>query len=445
MKDETAPPRPEPDTANGLLKCAGADQGFCLILGASDGQLARSVAQQSRLRIIVAEHDANKVAATRRSLEERGLYGTRVAVHQLTGDQLPYPPYFANLIVMQASYRDRETMFGHEVLRLLRPSGGTVCIEMPQPQGESQAPAPPDRWQSVLTQEGLQVSQEQCDGRRWLMARRGAIAGGGEWTHGLADPGNTACSGDELVHGPLRIQWFGCPGPRPMADRHHRNVPPLAKDGRLFVPGENRVIAVDAYNGFPLWEREIPNSLRLGAFLDCSNMAVDDRVLYVAAEDACHLLDVTNGEVVHRHTLPQLQADQPRHWAYLATVGGRIIGSARKPGAAYFQQSRAVDESLWNDRMALVTSDYLFALDPDNGSAVWTYQSGVVVNTSIAIGDGLVCFLESGSQQAGRHTLGRMPMTTFQDGPNYLVALHLDTGKIAWRRPFDLSNCQHMV
>lgn len=120
--------------------------------------------------------------------------------------------------------------------------------------------------------------------------------------------------------------------------------------------------------------------------------------------------------------------------------GGRIIGSARKPGAAYFQQSRAADESLWNDRMALVTSDYLFALDPDNGSALWTYQSGVVVNTSIAIGDGFVCFLESGSQQAGRHTLGRMPMTTFQDGPNYLVALHLDTGITAWRRPFDLSN-----
>ena len=48
---------------------------------------------------------------------------------------------------------------------------------------------------------------------------------------------------------PLRIQWYGQPGPRLMADRHHRNVPPLYKDGRLFVPGENLVIAVDAYNG----------------------------------------------------------------------------------------------------------------------------------------------------------------------------------------------------
>ena len=117
------------------------------------------------------------------------------------------------------------------------------------------------------------------EGGLWVNIVRGKLTGAGEWTHLHADPSNSACSNDQLAKGSMQLQWFGPPGPRDMIDRHHRNVAPLYKDGRLFVPGDDVVWAVDAYNGTINWRKEIPGSRRLGAFLDSGSMAVDSRFL----------------------------------------------------------------------------------------------------------------------------------------------------------------------
>ncbi len=53
-----------------------------------------------------------------------------------------------------------------------------------------------------------------------------------------------SCSNDP-VEGPLQIQWFGRPGPLEIINRHSRPMSTLFKNGRLFVPGDNRVICVD--------------------------------------------------------------------------------------------------------------------------------------------------------------------------------------------------------
>ena len=220
---------------------------------------------------------------------------------------------------------------------------------------------------------------------------------------------------------------------------------PLSKDGRLFVPGDDRVIAVDAYNGTELWSRRVPNSRRLGAFLDSSNMAVDEAVLYFVAQDACHQFDVATGETRRKVPLPQLVRGETRHWGYVAPAGRLLVGSGRKPHAAYFEQSREADAALWNDKMSLVTSDYLFALDAGGGRPRWTYRSGVILNTTLAIGGGRIYFLESHSPKALADKVGRMPMTTFLDGPNHLVALDLETGRTLWKKEADLANCRHIA
>ncbi|HPO09956.1 MAG TPA: hypothetical protein PLZ55_14875, partial [bacterium] len=112
------------------------------------------------------------------------------------------------------------------------------------------------------------------------MIRRGAYDGVGEWTHQYADAGNTVCSADPLIasgtpsSGTMEIQWFGEPGPRPMLERHVRAPAPLSKSGRLFIPAADCIIAVDAYNGFPLWKKEIPHFGRIAIHLDCGNMAI---------------------------------------------------------------------------------------------------------------------------------------------------------------------------
>ncbi|HAK94421.1 MAG TPA: hypothetical protein DCM87_05330, partial [Planctomycetes bacterium] len=66
-----------------------------------------------------------------------------------------------------------------------------------------------------------------------------------------ANPGHTAASGDDL-DGELVVQWFGEPGPREMIDRHHRAMSPLVAQGRIIIAADNRVIAVNQYNGSPL-------------------------------------------------------------------------------------------------------------------------------------------------------------------------------------------------
>ncbi|NQT88971.1 PQQ-binding-like beta-propeller repeat protein, partial [bacterium] len=298
-----------------------------------------------------------------------------------------------------------------EIARVLRPYGGVACVR-------------------------------KAD--TWTVTRSGPLEGAGEWTHGLADAGNTACTMDRGVAGPLELQWFGAPGPHAMADRHHRNVAPLFKAGRLFIPGDDHLFAVDAYNGAALWQRHVPGSLRLGAFLDCSNMAVDESAVYFVAGDRCHALDVASGHTLREIALPQL-LPEPRAWGYVATVGKVLVGTGRKPTATYTQQSHAADDALWYDNMSLVTSDYAFAADPATGKVLWTYKSGVLLNTTLTLGDGRMYFVESHSPKALEGKLGRTPMRTFLGGPNFLTALDLATGKVVWRKKATLDDCQHIV
>jgi outer membrane protein assembly factor BamB len=230
-----------------------------------------------------------------------------------------------------------------------------------------------------------------------------------------------------------------------MTDRHHRNVAPLYKDGRLFVPGDNQVIAVDAYNGTPLWQRDFTRSRRLGAFLDCSNMVVDDSSLFLVAQDVCHVLDPARGDERRTFSLPGSRPEASRHWGYLARTGDVLVGSATRPQASYYDQSRDADAALWYDNMSLVTSDELFALDPGTGAPRWTYASGLLINTTLTLGGGRVYFVESHSPSAVGKSRGRAPMADFLAGPNFLVALDLESGKTIWKQPVDLGDCRHII
>ena len=420
--------------ADAIVKASGIRKGICLVLDCGDGQLAAEIAKQTELRVIGVERDATKVAAAREALRAAGLYGTRVTVHHLTSENLPYPPYFANLVVSASTTKinERPIVTTSEIVRVLRPGGGTF-IRLAREKSLTNKPTI-SGWQIVL------------DGGVLMgMGTRPALEGVGEWTHGFADVGNTACSMDKRATAPLRLQWFGRPGPRPMIDRHHRNVPPLCKDGRLFIPGDEVVMAVDAYNGTPLWDLAIPDSRRLGAFLDCSNMAVDDKSLYVVAKDACHVFNVTDGRRSRQLVMPQMVSGEKSRWGYLARVDNLVVGSGRKAKAGYVTTSRSADMGFWGDAMSLVTSTYLFALEDESGKPAWTYKSGLIINTTITIGDGRVYFVESHSPLARRNARGRTPMKTFLPGPNFLVALDLKTGATAWKKPFSLENCRHVV
>jgi len=459
-RDDAAEPLYEL-AAEWIAARAGVSKGFCLVLGCGEGRLACEIARRSEMTVVAVDPDAARVEAARRALDRAGLYGVRAGVLQADLGSLPFPDFFANIIVSEETLvSGRPAGTAAEIARLLRPGGGLALIGQTAgfaaraEAGATGAAARPgqgtggatldrsalEAWLGDPPPPGAAILEENG---LWAEIRRGPLEGAGEWTHTYADPANTACSGDTYVRGPLELQWFGRPGPRLMIDRHHRNVPPLCKNGRIFIPGDERVFVLDAYNGTWLWDAVIPGSRRLGVFLDTSHMVVDAERLFAAHGDVCSSFDAATGAPARTYSLPRADEGEDLHWGYVARAGQYLLGTGRLPAASYTETSYAADAVLWYDNMSIVTSRLLFALDRDTGCRAWTYRSGVIINPTIAIGGGRVYFVESHSPTALANTLGRMPGGTFLEGDaNYLTALDLDTGETVYTRKVDLTSCR---
>ena len=84
--------------AEAIIMETGIKKGYCLVLGAEVGRLARELALRTDLKIIGVEPDPEKVKAARAAIEAAGLYGERVTIEQADISNLPFSNYFANLV-----------------------------------------------------------------------------------------------------------------------------------------------------------------------------------------------------------------------------------------------------------------------------------------------------------------------------------------------------------
>ena len=414
------------EAAKTILARTGIRKGYCIVIGCGEGELAYALAQDSELNVIGIERDAAKVAAARAALDKAGLYGVRVAVHHQEKDTLPYTSYMANLIVSQEALVTGElSVSANEVARVVRPCGGIAYI------GARREVLPAEKLtQWMAGADGATI--EKKDGV-WCAITRGLPAGSGEWTQLYADASHTACSQDQL-RDPMVIQWFGNPGPRDMIDRHHRPMSSLFKEGRLFIPGDNLVITVDAYNGTPLWELPVPDSRRVGALKNCGQMVVTEDWLYVAREGECWGVDVASGKQVATLKAPQLDSN-PHDWGYLNRVKDTLVGSGQKQGASFNELSLDMVNNIEGDFKPVIVSDYLFAVNRHTGKRQWIYRGGAIMNNTIAIAGNRVYFVESRNDKAKTCPNGRIRIDYFCDGNTSLVALNLKNGRKAWERP----------
>jgi len=418
------------DAVNKIIS-AGVKKGYCLIIGSETGHLAYELAKKTDLKIIGVEEDAGKVEKSRRLLDSAGIYGNKVSIIHGDLKNLPFNKYFANLIVS-----DKLLISGNfpttsdEIYRVLKPYGGIACLGIKN--GNKHFI---DQW--------IHNSKEKCEKKdAWVTIKRGIVPGAGEWTHLYAEPGNTACSKDS-VEGPFEIQWFGQPGPRDMINRHSRPMSPLFKDGRLFVPGDNRIICVDAYNGTPLWNRYVPDSRVLGALRDCGTMAVTSDHIYIAAGQTALGFKVEDGDQDITLEAPQVIPGQESKWGYLAIVGDQIFGSGKKPTASVTTLGRDNCDAFEGDYRDMVSSDYLFSLDRKTGEVLWTYR-GLVFNNTITIGDDFMYIVESRNSKALHDFDGRLRVDHFNDGPTYIVKLDKKTGEKIWEKEFKFPYSQIM-
>ncbi len=172
-----------------IAQQVGETGGYAVLLGAGDGHLAYELAKRCGLRVYCVDPDPKRVAAVRRKLDQAGLYGVNIVVHNGSPAKLPYPDYMANFVIVDEELAgdlnncsaSDSSRFAAKAQKWLRDGG--------VPAAEIRASKPP------------------------VEVVRGSLPGAGQWTHQYADIGKSGCSDDQRVRLPLRVLWFGKPGP----------------------------------------------------------------------------------------------------------------------------------------------------------------------------------------------------------------------------------------
>jgi outer membrane protein assembly factor BamB len=471
--------------ANRIVAEAGVDKGFALVLGCGQGRLAIELAKQTNLRIYGIDSDPKNVQAARRAVQAAGLYGSRITIDQGSFSDLPYPDYFANLIVSDQVITDGKVdAQSKEMFRVLRPAGGVAVFGQPAEAAGIVKSLNVDQFVAWLGESEAPEAAISRDGGTWARIRRDKLAGAGSWTHQYGNPEKTANSNDQLVKTPLGVIWFGNPGPDRMVERHARAAAPLSLDGQLFVQGENVVMAYDAYNGTLQWKREIPGAVRVRVDVDGSNFAVTEKGLYVAARDQAFRLDRATGKTLKTYTVPAVENGSPRRWGFLASVGDTLFGTTALPlqeeyGARWQNVSDDPIENLkaygqfftsggnwrymqqWPDwgredtwkgglTNKMITSESVFALDVETGESRWVY-SGIIGHCTLTIADGIIFFADANVTEeekktavaARREKYGKLsfeedkPESYAEYDVRRLMALEINTGDSAWERVLD--------
>jgi outer membrane protein assembly factor BamB len=435
--------------AEAIVMESGVTKGYCLVLGAEKGRLAFELAKRTDLQIIGIEPDPAKVKAARAALDTAGLYGARVVMDQGELSALPYSNYFANLIVSDSLLLTGKVPGdAAQLARHLKPCGGVICLGMPAGrlgdvgwalthQTDSGGASPTLHWLDKLRLGRCRISQTNG---LWATLKRGTLPGAGQWTHQYATAGNTACSNDRILGGSLGLLWFGEPGPAPMVNRHDAAAAPLAVNGKLFIQGENTVMAHDSYNGMLLWQRDIPGAMRTRLKAkECGNLAASDDSFFVALQDRCLRLDAETGKTRATYPMPGKLSDEAAQWGFLAYVDGVLYGSAMT---------------------RLGISDRVFAIDTRSGELLWQYEGKNIGNLTLALGDGWLFFVDSSLTPEQRDRLlqqDKSRLASLQGDEakqaeaavkkldaRLAVALDAKTGGKLWETPVDVTDCSNI-
>jgi len=420
---------------------APVTKGWCLVVGAETGRLACELARRTQLNIIGVEPDPNKAAAARTALDAAGLYGTRVVIDCRPLTELSYSNYFADLIVSDTFMLTGQWPGAPEQLaRHVKPCGGAVCLGRPAGfKGDGNIyPYIMEQW---LLKMGLGAPRSATTNGCWTTLVRGKLPGSGRWTHQYAEAGNTACGDELLLTGDLGLLWFGEPGPALMVNRHDAAASPLAVNGRLFIQGENLVMACDSYNGTVLWQRQMPGAMRTRLKMtECSNLAASDDSFFVAVGDACLRLDAATGRTVATYTIPGKPKDNNDKWAYLAYSDGAVYGSQAS---------------------AAGVSSAVFAVDVATGKALWRHEGQNIMNLTLAVADGWVFFVDSSVTPQQRQAIldqdkARLKALTGEAAKaaearqkqvdvRLATALDARTGSRVWSAPVDVTDCSEIA
>ncbi|OYW23427.1 MAG: hypothetical protein B7Z55_03540, partial [Planctomycetales bacterium 12-60-4] len=364
------------EAAEAILKQTGITKGFCIVLGNDKGQLAYELAKRSELVIFGVDADEKKVAASRQQLLATGLYGTRITVDHLDLAVMPFSSYCANLIVSDSS---EPLGSAADVAQHLKPIGGKFCFK---------ATPATAAWFAETKLTEAKATIANLDG--WSVLTRSSLPGASSWSHQYGNAANTSSTDDRRIKGGLSVLWYGDPGPGKVVNRHDGAVGPLSVNGRLFVQGEDSVMAYDAYNGQMLWETRNPGAMRIGVYnaREPGNMAASDDYLFMLIEDECIQFDAATGKIVRTLKIPGAGTRKDLQWGYIAYQDGLLYGTET-------ERVEKAAEVARRGKSGSISTDRIFAFDVKTGTLKWTHQGKHISHVSIAIGDGRLFFIDA--------------------------------------------------
>ncbi|KAA3611508.1 MAG: hypothetical protein DWQ01_05300 [Planctomycetota bacterium] len=398
-------------------------RGWALILDCEDTDILQVMAEHCRLRLIATHSDPKQVDRLRKELAEASLLGVRAQAYLWNPDHQGLPQQAFRLVFSAKLFFNRkQAELPAEILNWVRPFGGFL-LQSPTVNAEA--------W---LQRSSVQDAEVQAKLDFASTIQRGKPAGTGAWTHIYADASNRSCSDDQTVGGSLTLQWFGGPGPSQMVDRHLRTFPPLAAEGRLFIPGQERIVAVDAYTGLELWQREFSGFSRTGIPYDSGAYCLSPTALFVAQHRSCLALDLDDGSLRKEFFLPVSQKEsESAEWGWVAFQSGRLFGSLQPQGAARRKQSRQEIVDQYSTRRPLVCGNQLFAMDPDSGDLLWQRQFHPFLNSSLSLSENRI-FLVACRSAPELESNGRLSLNHLWQTGADLIALDASHGEVLWSR-----------
>ncbi len=440
--------------AGELLKQTTIPKGLCLVFGLDRGDLAAAIAQQSELRVVAVDADAEKVAALRRRFDEAGLYGARVSVH--VGDPTTFeaPPYIAVLTASENSASadvEKGSAFVRAAFASMRPYGGIARLPAAD---EAQA----SRLVEQVRKCGLEGAKVARAGRDVALRREGSLPGAGTWTHQYGNVANTVRSDDRRVRTPLGVLWFGGTPHKDVLPRHGHGPPEQILGGRLFIEGVNVLSARDVYTGAVLWRRTFDDLGTFGAYYDetykhdpldtsynqvhipganargSNYVATADRI-YLAARDDCFVLDPVTGESIATFSLPAPEGtgDKPK-WGYIGVCEDLLIATASPVDIPVGRH--AEEKRITVNADSASASKTLVVMDRYKGKVLWSRQAEASFrHNAIVAGAGKVFCIDR-MTDSKRAQLKRRGRTA--SGASTLYALDARTGKVVWQDERDV-------
>jgi outer membrane protein assembly factor BamB len=397
--------------ATQMLKQSG-DEGYAVVLGVGSGQLIDALIKQSKLRVLVIEPDAAKVASARRQYNGP-LYGTRVVVHLGDLQTFSLPPYLANLMTAETA-PDFDNRSVQLLFAALRPYGGVASFQLSGAAKTALAKA--------VTETELSNAKVDTVASLTSLHRVGSLEGSAPWTHEYGDASNTLMSRDKLVRAPLGLLWYG--GPSSVRslyyDRHDWPPSLLVLDGRLMFQGPDTLVAVDVYNGRILWKNKLPKGRspgRRGNFDHVGyHLIAQHDSLYLTYPDKCLRLDPKTGKILATFTLP----NKDEQWGRIKVHKDLLIVPTFK-----------------NVKELGSVPSKLTVLDRHTGKVKWTLKAANSF-LFVSIGadrlyafDGHIEKLYNDWKRKGKIPLAK--------GDKSIVAIDLKTGKQKWAKKTEMT------